>query len=183
MPTGGLNSAETERLVREIRAVSPDLAERTGATLAVTGRTALNIDVSERLGDALVPYLMVVVGLSLLLLGIVFRSVWVPVKATLGFVLSLVATLGVVVAVFQWGWPRRRRGRPGGRADPEPAAHHHHRHRVRPGHGLRGVPGHPDAQSTCTVPRRPMPWSPASPMAAGWSRRPPSSWSRCSRAS
>jgi RND superfamily putative drug exporter len=104
IPTGGPNSQETEQLVRAIRAVSPDVAGRTGATLAVTGRTALNIDVSERLGGALVPYLLVVVGLSLLLLGIVFRSVWVPVKATLGFVLSLMATLGVVVAVFQWGW-------------------------------------------------------------------------------
>jgi RND superfamily putative drug exporter len=104
IPTGGPNSVETEQVVHAIRAVSHDLEARTGATLAVTGRTALNIDVSERIADAMVPYLLVVVGLSLLLLGIVFRSVLVPVKATLGFVLSLAATLGVVVAVFQWGW-------------------------------------------------------------------------------
>jgi RND superfamily putative drug exporter len=104
IPSGGPNSVETEQVVREIRDASPGLAERTGATLAVTGRTALDIDISERLGGALVPYLLVVVGLSLLLLGIVFRSVWVPIKATFGFVLSLIATLGVVVAVFQWGW-------------------------------------------------------------------------------
>lgn len=104
IPAGGPNSVETERLVGEIRDASRDLRARTGAAMAVTGRTALNIDVSERLAGALVPYLAVVVGLSLLLLGVVFRSVWVPIKATLGFVLSLVATLGVVVAVFQWGW-------------------------------------------------------------------------------
>jgi RND superfamily putative drug exporter len=104
IPSGGPNSLETEQVVRAIRGSSPELVSRTGATLAVTGRTALNIDTSERLGDALVPYLLIVVGLSLLLLGIVFRSVLVPVKATVGFVLSLAATLGVVVAVFQWGW-------------------------------------------------------------------------------
>lgn len=104
IPTGGPNSVETERVVHAIRDVSHDLEARTGATLAVTGRTALNIDVSERIADAMVPYLLLVVGLSLLLLGIVFRSVLVPVKATLGFVLSLAATLGIVVAVFQWGW-------------------------------------------------------------------------------
>jgi RND superfamily putative drug exporter len=70
----------------------------------VTGTTALNIDISAKLGDALVPYLAVVVGLALVLLLLVFRSVLVPLKAAAGFLLSVLATLGVVVAVFQWGW-------------------------------------------------------------------------------
>jgi RND superfamily putative drug exporter len=64
----------------------------------------MNVDVSQKLNDALVPYLALVVGLAFLLLMVVFRSVLVPLKAALGFLLSVVAALGAVVAVFQWGW-------------------------------------------------------------------------------
>jgi RND superfamily putative drug exporter len=49
-------------------------------------------------------YLLVVIGLALLLLTLVFRSVLVPLKAALGFLLTVLATFGAVVAVFQWGW-------------------------------------------------------------------------------
>lgn len=59
---------------------------------------------SERLQDALVPYLAVVVGLAFVLLMLVFRSLLVPLTATLGFLLSVVATFGATVAVFQEGW-------------------------------------------------------------------------------
>ena len=62
------------------------------------------IDVSDRLGDALLPFALVVVGLALVLLLLVFRSILVPVKAALGFLLSVGASFGAVVAVFQWGW-------------------------------------------------------------------------------
>ncbi|OSC50083.1 hypothetical protein B5181_40495, partial [Streptomyces sp. 4F] len=61
-------------------------------------------DVAQALQNALVPYLAVIVLLSLLLLLVVFRSVLVPIKAALGFLLSVLASLGSVVAVFQWGW-------------------------------------------------------------------------------
>ncbi|GAA0533035.1 hypothetical protein GCM10010390_39000 [Streptomyces mordarskii] len=57
--------------------------------------------VSDRLASSLIPFALVVVGLSLLLLLLVFRSVIVPLKASLGFLLSVAATLGAVVAVFQ----------------------------------------------------------------------------------
>ena len=63
-----------------------------------------SIDVSDQLSDALLPYLLLVVGLALVLLVLVFRSILVPLKATAGFLLSLFATFGAVVAVFQWGW-------------------------------------------------------------------------------
>ena len=76
----------------------------TGAGVLVTGTTALNIDISEAMSDALIPYLSVVIGLAVLLLMVVFRSVLVPVKAALGFLLSVGAAFGVLVAVFQWGW-------------------------------------------------------------------------------
>ncbi len=72
--------------------------------ILVTGQTAVNIDVSERLGDALLPFAALVIGLSVVLLMIVFRSIAVPLKATLGYLLSVGAALGAVVAAFQWGW-------------------------------------------------------------------------------
>ena len=74
-----------------------------GVTYGVTGQTALEIDVSERLQDALVPYLAVVVGLAFLLLMVVFRSILVPLTATLGFLLSVLATFGATVFLFQEG--------------------------------------------------------------------------------
>ncbi len=76
----------------------------TDSSVLVTGTTAMNIDVSQKLNDALIPYLILVVGLAFLLLIVVFRSILVPLKAALGFLLSVMAALGAVVAVFQWGW-------------------------------------------------------------------------------
>ncbi|WP_338672282.1 MMPL family transporter [Streptomyces sp. SCSIO 30461] len=97
IPKNRPSSAETEELVRTIRDTSGD-------NVQVTGATAMNIDFSQRMNDALVPYLALVVGLAFLLLMVVFRSILVPLKAALGFLLSVVAALGAVVAVFQWGW-------------------------------------------------------------------------------
>ncbi|MFD0684526.1 MMPL family transporter [Actinomadura fibrosa] len=97
-------SGETKDLVHAIRSAVSGVEAGTGADIAVTGTTALNIDISEAMSDALVPYLSVVVGLAVLLLMVVFRSVLVPVKAALGFLLSVGAAFGVLVAVFQWGW-------------------------------------------------------------------------------
>ncbi|MFJ9895574.1 MMPL family transporter [Streptomyces sp. NPDC091280] len=104
VPKSSPNGQQTIDLVSDIRDQGSAYTKDTGADMMVTGTTALNIDVSAKLSDALVPYLMVVVGLALVLLLLVFRSVLVPLKAALGFLLSLAATLGVVVAVFQWGW-------------------------------------------------------------------------------
>ncbi|WP_406194054.1 MMPL family transporter [Kitasatospora sp. NBC_01560] len=104
IPATGPNEAATKELVHAIRAGAPGLKSSIGATVLVSGATAMNIDVSQKLTDALVPYLAVVVGLAVLLLLVVFRSVVVPLKAALGFLLSVAAALGAVVAVFQWGW-------------------------------------------------------------------------------
>ncbi|GAB4050668.1 MMPL family transporter [Catellatospora paridis] len=104
IPKTGPNDVATADLVHTIRERKAAITAGTGATIAVTGVTALAIDVSTRLDEALLPYLAVVVGLAFLLLLLVFRSVLVPLKATLGFLLSLAATFGAVVAVFQWGW-------------------------------------------------------------------------------
>jgi RND superfamily putative drug exporter len=74
------------------------------AAVSVTGPTAIGIDVSDRLSSSLLPFAALVVGLALLLLLIKFRSIVVPIKAAIGFLLSIGASLGAVVAVFQWGW-------------------------------------------------------------------------------
>ncbi|MGP2440932.1 MMPL family transporter [Streptomyces sp. JW3] len=104
IPDSKPSSVATEDLVHAIRDAGADVKADTGAETLVTGSTAMNIDVSEKLNDALIPYLVLVVGLAFLLLIVVFRSVLVPLKAALGFLLSVLAALGAVVAVFQWGW-------------------------------------------------------------------------------
>ncbi|MFF3677006.1 MMPL family transporter [Streptomyces sp. NPDC002120] len=97
IPKDRPSSVKTEELVHEIR-------DGSGDDVMVTGATAMNIDFSQKMNDALLPYLALVVGLAFLLLMLVFRSILVPLKAALGFLLSVVAALGAVVAVFQWGW-------------------------------------------------------------------------------
>jgi RND superfamily putative drug exporter len=104
VPASKPSSVETEQLVGDIRDRAAPLLADTGVQLSVTGQTAMAIDVSQKLDDALAPYLALVVGLAFVLLILVFRSVLVPLKAALGFLLSVFAALGAVVAVFQWGW-------------------------------------------------------------------------------
>ena len=104
IPGSAPSDAATEELVAAIRADAAVIGEAGGPTVAVTGPTALSIDISKKLGDALLPYLLVVVGLAFVLLLLVFRSILVPLTATLGFVLTVAAAFGVIVAVFQWGW-------------------------------------------------------------------------------
>ncbi len=104
VPETAPNSGETKDLVHALRGAAPGIEAETGAGVLVTGMTAMNIDISEAMSDALIPYLIVVIGLAVLLLTVVFRSVLVPVKAALGFLLSVGAAFGVLVAVFQWGW-------------------------------------------------------------------------------
>jgi RND superfamily putative drug exporter len=101
VPKTGPADAATEQLVAALRDRADEFP---GVSVAVTGQTAVMIDVSEKLAAALLPYLGVIIGLALLLLVLVFRSILVPVKATLGFLLTIGATFGAVVAVFQWGW-------------------------------------------------------------------------------
>ncbi|GAA2951254.1 MMPL family transporter [Kitasatospora cinereorecta] len=104
IPEDRPSSVETEDVVHAIRGAGADIKSDTGAEVLVTGATAMNIDFSQKMNDALLPYLALVVGLAFLLLMVVFRSLLVPLKAALGFLLSVVAALGAVVAVFQWGW-------------------------------------------------------------------------------
>ncbi|WP_158847869.1 MMPL family transporter [Saccharothrix deserti] len=101
IPESGPTSEATERLVTDMRDY---LAGLDGVTASVTGATAVSVDVAVALDEALPIYLVLVVGLALILLVLVFRSLLVPLVGVLGFLLTVGASLGATVAVFQWGW-------------------------------------------------------------------------------
>jgi RND superfamily putative drug exporter len=98
------SSVETEKLVSDIRGLADEFSIDYGAELGVTGLTATNIDISKQISDVLPLYLGTVLLLSMLLLILVFRSILIPLIAAGGFLLTVFATLGSVVAVYQWGW-------------------------------------------------------------------------------
>jgi RND superfamily putative drug exporter len=104
IPDTGPTDAETKSLVGDLRALDSTIAQTNNITLGVTGFTAINIDMSAKLADAFPIYIGVIVILSLIILLLVFRSILVPIKATVGFLLSVLATFGITTAVFQWGW-------------------------------------------------------------------------------
>lgn len=111
-PTTGPDEVATEDLLQDLRDGQAAVEASTGLTLGVTGLTAITVDVSERLNDALPIYLAVVIGLAFLLLMLVFRSILVPLTATLGFLLSVLATAGATVAIFQEGMFGLMEGQP-----------------------------------------------------------------------
>lgn len=104
IPQDGPASEATEELVHTLRGAADRIQADTGSSIALTGQVTAQVDVSERLAEVLPTYLGIVVGLSLILLLLVFRSIVVPVIATIGFLLSLAAAFGATVAVYQWGW-------------------------------------------------------------------------------
>lgn len=105
-PKSAPSDSETNELIKTIRNKSEQLniTNNDKVSLSVTGMTALQDDINSKLSAALPQYLAVVVGLSLVLLIVAFRSILVPIKATAGFLLSVLAMFGSLVAVFQWGW-------------------------------------------------------------------------------
>lgn len=104
IPETAPDDPATSDLVRELRSHHGEWLDEFGIDVKVTGFTAVAIDISDQLGNALLPFGVFVIGLSLILLTIVFRSLWVPITAALGYLLSIVAAFGVVGAVFEWGW-------------------------------------------------------------------------------
>ena len=104
IPLTGPATDATETLVFDIRGLEDEIRTQFDAQLGVTGITASNIDISDKLAEALPLYLGTVLLLSLILLILVFRSILVPLLASAGFLLTVFATFGAVVAVYQWGW-------------------------------------------------------------------------------
>jgi len=104
VPSVDPSSEETETLVYDIRALGEKFKTQQIGELGVTGITATNIDISKKIADVLPLYLGTVLLLSMLLLVLVFRSILIPLIAAGGFLLTIFATFGSVVAVYQWGW-------------------------------------------------------------------------------
>lgn len=104
IPEGGPDSEATKDLVGELRSMHDHFEEEYGVDLSVTSYTAAGIDISDRLAGALLPFGLLVVGLSLVLLAMVFRSIVVPVTAALGYALSVAAAFGLTTLVFVDGF-------------------------------------------------------------------------------
>ena len=104
IPTTGPDDPKTAELVQQLRDQHDRWLKEWGIDTSVTGATAVQIDVSQRLADALIPFAIFVVGLSLVLLTLVFRSLWVPLKAAVGFLLSVGAAFGATALVFNQGF-------------------------------------------------------------------------------
>ncbi|MNP14935.1 Membrane protein YdfJ [compost metagenome] len=103
MPGTGPQDVKTADLVKLIRLQAEANQPDTEVELMVTGSTAVNIDISDMLNSALPKFAIFIVGLAFVLLTMVFRSVLIPVKAVLGYLLTLTSTLGFVVFVVQDG--------------------------------------------------------------------------------
>jgi RND superfamily putative drug exporter len=104
-PSSAPQSLATTNLVESLRKHTlPPLAQSTGARILVGGQQATTIDFTSVLSSKLPLFIGIVVALSALLLLIVFRSLVIPVQAAFMNLLSISAALGVVVAIFQWGW-------------------------------------------------------------------------------
>lgn len=106
-PKTGPADKKTDDLLTHLRDGQADIEKASNVKVGITGQTAIQADVSQKLNDALAPYLAIVVGLAFVLLVLVFRSIVVPLLATMGFLASILATLGVTVKLVQdglFGW-------------------------------------------------------------------------------
>jgi len=119
IPTTAPQEQETNTLVHDLRDdVLPAAVDGTGLDPAVTGPVAIQVDFSEYLAARLPYFLAAVLGLSFLLLMVVFRSVLVPLKAVVMNLLSIGAAYGILVVVFQWGRGSSLLGVDGGPIEP-----------------------------------------------------------------
>ncbi|WP_216692595.1 MMPL family transporter [Dietzia psychralcaliphila] len=103
-PEYGATDERASDVLEEIRSGAAGFEQQTGGTYSVTGVTPIYEDISERLTEVLLPYVGIVLALAFVLLMLVFRSIWVPLIAALGFGLSVAATFGLTVAIWQEGW-------------------------------------------------------------------------------
>ncbi|MFE3542256.1 MMPL family transporter [Nocardia sp. NPDC059177] len=103
VPKQGPNNQDTKDLVAEARDAEAELQAEYGMTYGITGTTAIYADVDHVLLSKILPYLAIVAGAAFILLILVFRSILVPLTAALGFLLSMAATFGATVLIFQEG--------------------------------------------------------------------------------
>lgn len=103
-PTTAPTDEATVGTASALRTAGAELEDATGAEIGMTGLTAVQLDITERLEEAMGPYLAIVVGLAIFLLLAVFRSILVPLVAGLGFLLSVGGAFGLTVLVWQDGF-------------------------------------------------------------------------------
>ncbi|MGO4617967.1 MMPL family transporter [Nocardia sp. 2YAB30] len=103
VPKSGPNNQATKDLVQDARDAEGQLKAQYGIEYGITGTTAIYADVDHVLLSKIVPYLAIVAGAAFVLLILVFRSILVPLTAALGFLLSMAATFGATVLIFQQG--------------------------------------------------------------------------------
>jgi len=101
-PTTDATDEETTETLNHLRDYQGEF-EKTGGSYGITGITPIFDDISERLNNVLIPYVAIVLGLAFIVLMLVFRSIWVPLIAAAGFALSMAATFGITVAIWQEG--------------------------------------------------------------------------------
>lgn len=104
IPEKGPNAKSTEDLVYDLRDYHSQAQDKYHFDTEISGQSVINIDMSEKLNNAIPVFAGVIVVLAFLLLMVVFRSILVPLKAVLGFILSLMATLGFTTLVVQDGF-------------------------------------------------------------------------------
>ncbi|MEK0146371.1 MMPL family transporter [Corynebacterium yonathiae] len=102
-PETAPTDAATVNVAHALRSATGEIEDATGTDIGLTGLTAVQLDITERLEEAMAPYLAIVVGLAIVLLLLVFRSILVPLVAGLGFLLSVGAAFGLTVLVWQEG--------------------------------------------------------------------------------
>lgn len=103
VPLSGPSNQDTKDLMQDVRDAEADLTSEYGMEYGVTGTTAIYADVDNKLLDAIVPYMAIVAGAAFILLVLVFRSILIPLAAAAGYLLSVSATFGAVVLIFQEG--------------------------------------------------------------------------------
>lgn len=103
IPKSGPNDKETKDLVKKINEKADNIKEDKKVDIMVTGSTAVNIDTDNSLSKAMPKFLIVIVGLAIILMTLVFRSILVPIKAVFGFLMTILSTLGFTVMVLQDG--------------------------------------------------------------------------------
>lgn len=103
-PEVGATDERAAEVLENIRSGEGAFQSETGATYTVTGVSPIYEDISDRLSEVLIPYIAIVLVLAFLLLMVVFRSILVPLVAALGFALSVAATFGITVGLWQEGW-------------------------------------------------------------------------------
>ncbi|WP_026881573.1 MMPL family transporter [Clostridium akagii] len=103
IPKSGPNDKETKDLVNDINKKAESIQKDKKVEIMVTGSTAVNIDTDNTLSKAMPKFILVIVGLAIILMTLVFRSIFVPIKAVLGFIMTIFSTLGFGVMVLQDG--------------------------------------------------------------------------------